>query len=502
MAPKVLVANRGEIAVRVMRTLREMGWGSVAVHSDPDREAPHVRAADAAVPLGGAKALESYLDQDKIIDAAKRSGADGIHPGYGFLAENVAFAKRVETEGLVFVGPTPENIALMGDKLEARKRVAARGVPMTPGSKEPVGPDEAADIAATIGFPILIKAAAGGGGKGMRVVRDPGALAEALEGAAREAKSAFSDARVYIERYVENPRHIEFQVLADGTGKTLHLHERECSVQRRYQKIIEESPSTALTPELREQMAAAAIAAAKAVGYRNAGTVEFLFSNGAFYFMEMNTRIQVEHPVTEMTTGLDLVRLQLEIAFGGKLALNQEDIRPRGHAIECRVYAEDPLKNFLPSPGTVHAVREPRSPWVRVDSGIADGTVISSLYDPILSKVIAWGAGREEARLRMVRALKEYVVLGVATPIPFLVDLLEHPAFVKGDYNTHLIADHFAAWQPHASDGERALALSAAAALFSLTSGSARTGGGAQRPGSGWPPVWESAGAFRHGERS
>jgi acetyl-CoA carboxylase biotin carboxylase subunit len=499
MAPKVLVANRGEIAVRVMRTLREMGWGSVAVHSDPDRAAPHVRAADAAVSLGGAKALESYLDQDKIIAAAKRSGADGIHPGYGFLAENAAFAKRVEAEGLVFVGPTPENIALMGDKLEARKRVAERGVPLTPGSKEPVGPGEAAGIAAEIGFPVLIKAAAGGGGKGMRVVREPGALAEALEGAAREAKSAFSDARVYIEKYVENPRHIEFQILADATGKTLHLYERECSVQRRYQKIIEESPSTALTPELREKMAQAAVAAAKAVGYRNAGTVEFLFSHGEFYFMEMNTRIQVEHPVTEMTTGLDLVKLQLEIAFGGKLALEQGDIKPRGHAIECRIYAEDPLKNFLPSPGTVHAVREPRSPWVRVDSGIADGTEVPPLYDPILSKVITWGTDRGEARRRMVRALQDYVVLGVATPIPFLLDLIEHPAFVRGEYDTHLLPDHFADWKPHASEGEQALALAAAAALFAATAaGAARTDGGTAR--SGWPPVWESAGALRHGE--
>jgi acetyl-CoA carboxylase biotin carboxylase subunit len=500
MAPKVLVANRGEIAVRVMRTLREMGWGSVAVHSDPDAAAPHVRAADAAVALGGAKALESYLDQDKIIAAAQKSGADGIHPGYGFLAENAAFAKRVEAEGLVFVGPTPENIALMGDKLAARKRVAERGVPLTPGSKEPVEAAEAAGIAASIGFPVLIKAAAGGGGKGMRVVRDPAALAEAIEGAAREAANAFSDPRVYIEKYVENPRHIEFQVLADASGKTLHLFERECSVQRRYQKIIEESPSTALTPELRAAMAEAAVAAARAVGYRNAGTVEFLFSRGAFYFMEMNTRIQVEHPVTEMTTGLDLVRLQLEIAFGGTLALEQGDIRPRGHAIECRVYAEDPLKNFLPSPGTVHAVREPRSPWVRIDSGIADGTAVPPLYDPILSKVIAWGADRGEARERMVRALGDYAVLGVATPIPFLLDLLQHPAFVRGEYDTHLIADHFADWKPHATEEEGALALAAAAALFAGTAARPRAGGGPVR--GGWPPIWESAGAFRHGEGS
>jgi acetyl-CoA carboxylase biotin carboxylase subunit len=498
MARRILIANRGEIAVRIVQSLKEFGWESVAVYSEADARAVHVRAADFSVCVGPPKALESYLNQDRLIEAARETGADGIHPGYGFLAENAKFAQKVLDAGLVWVGPKPENIEFMGDKLAARRKVAAAGVPITPGSDGPVNLEQGLALAKKIGYPLLIKAAAGGGGKGMRVVRTDGEMKEALEGASRESASAFSDSRVYIEKYMENPRHIEFQILADKAGKTLHMYERECSVQRRYQKIIEETPSMALDDKLRGERSHAAVEAAR---YENAGTVEFLFSEGRFYFLEMNTRIQVEHPVTEMTTGIDLVKWQMRIAFGEPLSLRQEDIRPRGHAIECRIYAEDPLKNFLPSPGRILLVREPSFPWLRIDSGIESGTEVPPFYDPILSKVITWGADRTAARERMLRALHDYVVLGVATPIPFLVDILNFPDFVKGKYTTHLIGDHFSGWAPTASKQEQALAFSLAAALFGSGDGKGMRSAGTQQSGMGGiPPAWESIGPFRHGE--
>ena len=498
MAHRILIANRGEIAVRIIQSLKELGWESVAVYSEADARAVHVKAADHAVCVGPPRALDSYLNQDRLIQAAGDLGADGVHPGYGFLAENAGFAQKVLDAGLVWVGPKPDNIAFMGDKLAARKKVSSAGVPITPGSDGPVTLDQALSTAGKIGYPILIKAAAGGGGKGMRVVRSDAGMKEALEGAGRESASAFSDARVYIEKYMEHPRHIEFQILADKHGKTLHLYERECSVQRRYQKIIEETPSMVLTPKVRAAMAHAAVEAARSVGYENAGTIEFLFSEGKFYFLEMNTRIQVEHPVTEMTTGIDLVKWQLKIAFGEPLTLEQDNIKPRGHAIECRIYAEDPLKNFLPSPGRIALVREPSFSNLRIDSGIASGSDVPPFYDPILSKVITWGTDRTEARERMLRALNEYVILGVATPIPFLVDILNHPKFIAGDYSTHLIGDHFSKWAPTASKEEQALAFGIAAALFSTDSGKDRKA--ASPSGGGMAPVWETVGAFRHGE--
>lgn len=467
MVKRILVANRGEIAIRVMKAIRALGWESVAIYSDPDRESYHLYFADIKAPLGGEKALDSYLNIEKIIEIAKKYKVDGIHPGYGFLAENPLFAKRVLEEGLVFVGPKPENIEILGDKLKARERVSSKGVPITPGTKEPVDFERAKKVALEIGFPVLLKAAAGGGGKAMKIVENEKDLEFALESSKREARSSFGDERVYIEKYLKNPRHIEFQILADKYGKILHFYERECSIQRRYQKIIEETPSTALTPDLRERMAEAAVEAAKAVGYENAGTVEFLFSEGNFYFLEVNTRIQVEHPVTEMTTGYDLVQLQLKLAFGETLQIEQENIKPRGSAMECRVYAENPLQNFLPSPGKIYFVREPDLNWVRIDSGIISGSEVPPFYDPILSKVITWGRSREEARKLMLKALEDYVILGVQTPIPFLIDILNHPEFIKGNINTHFISDYFSGWKPHSEIEEQKTVFALAGFLFS-----------------------------------
>lgn len=467
MAKRILISNRGEIAIRIMKAIRALGWESVAVFSEPDKESYHLNFADFKAPLGGEKALESYLNIEKIIKVAKKYKVDGIHPGYGFLAENPDFAKRVLGEGFVFIGPKPENIKLLGDKLEARERISKAGVPITPGSKEPITLEKAKALAKQIGLPILIKAAAGGGGKGMKIVQKEEELEQALESASREAKSAFGDERVYIEKYLENPRHIEFQILADKYGKVLHFYERECSIQRRYQKIIEETPSLALNEDLREKMAKAAIEVAKVVSYENAGTVEFLFSEGNFYFLEVNTRIQVEHPITELTTGYDLVQLQLKIAFGEPLEIEQNEIKPKGHSIECRIYAENPLQNFLPSPGKIYFVKEPNLNWVRVDSGIISGQVVPQHYDPILSKVITYGKDREEARKLMVKALKDYVILGVYTPIPFLIDILEHPAFIEGKINTHFIPDYFSDFKPHSNLEEQRKVFSIATLLFS-----------------------------------
>ncbi|RME50822.1 MAG: acetyl-CoA carboxylase biotin carboxylase subunit, partial [Deltaproteobacteria bacterium] len=426
MFEKVLVANRGEIAVRVIRALRELGVSSVAVHSEADAGALHVQLADEAVSIGPPPPRESYLAIETILEAARKTGAEAIHPGYGFLAENADFAQACHDAGITFIGPSPDAIRLMGNKVEARQTLQAAGIPLVPGTE-----GKAHDVAAITAeaekmrYPLLVKAAAGGGGKGMRIVARPEELERAITAAMREAEAAFGDRSVYVERYIENPRHIEFQILADAHGHTIHLFERECSIQRRHQKIVEETPSTALTPELRERMGAAAVAVARAVGYVNAGTVEFLLDpEGTFYFLEMNTRIQVEHPITEMTTGVDLVAWQIRIAAGGALTLRQEDLAQRGHAIECRIYAEDPEKGFLPAPGPILALHEPAGPGVRNDSGIYAGDRVTGFYDPILAKLIVWGADREAARQRMILALRDYVILGIPTTIGFLADLL------------------------------------------------------------------------------
>ncbi|WP_326829815.1 ATP-grasp domain-containing protein [Streptosporangium sp. NBC_01810] len=435
MFDTVLVANRGEIALRITRTLRRLGIRSVAVHSDADAGARHVREADVAVRLAG-----GYLDVDGILAAAAATGAQAVHPGYGFLAENAAFARRCAEAGLVFVGPPPEAVEAMGDKIRAKAAVSAAGVPVVPGGAEPG--DDLAEAAERVGLPALIKPSAGGGGKGMVLVRSAAELPEALASARRTAAAAFGDATLLIERFVENPRHIEIQVMADAHGGVIHLGERECSLQRRHQKIVEEAPSPLLDAATRAAMGAAAVEAARSVGYTGAGTVEFIVqgSTGDYYFMEMNTRLQVEHPVTELVTGLDLVELQLRVAAGEPLPLTQEQVRLDGHAVEARVYAEDPFRGFLPTGGRVLALREP--PGVRVDSGLLAGGVVGSDYDPMLSKVIAWGPDRASALRRLDGALAATAVLGVPTNIAFLRALIGHPAVVAGDLDTGLVERH------------------------------------------------------------
>jgi acetyl-CoA/propionyl-CoA carboxylase biotin carboxyl carrier protein len=431
---KVLVANRGEIAIRVFRALRELGIGSVAVYSDVDRSALHVVRADEAYALGGRTAAESYLDVAKLLDAAARSAAEAVHPGYGFLAENAGFARAVEEAGLVWIGPPAEAVELMGHKTVARARMQAAGVPIIPGTTDPVG--SAAEIAALgeeLGYPLLVKAAAGGGGKGMKVVRSADEAESAFASARREGQAYFADPAVYVERYLEDPRHVEVQVLADAHGSVIHLGERDCTIQRRHQKLVEESPSPAVSPELRERIGRIAVDAARAAGYRSAGTIEGLLApGGSYYFMEMNTRIQVEHTVTEMVTGVDLVREQILVAAGEPLSLRQEDVVLRGHAIECRINAEDPSNGFRPTPGRITSYREPAGPGVRVDSGVAAGSEVSDLYDPMVAKLIVHDADRERARLRMLRALEELEVGGVKTLAGFHRALLEHPCFVAG----------------------------------------------------------------------
>ncbi|OQX86182.1 acetyl-CoA carboxylase biotin carboxylase subunit [candidate division KSB1 bacterium 4484_87] len=445
MIKKILIANRGEIAVRIMRTCREMGIHSVAVYSEADQTARHVVYADEAYLLGPAPANESYLVIDKIIEIAKKSGADAIHPGYGFLAENPIFAQRVEENGLIFIGPKPKTIALLGDKMAARQIMEKANVPIVPGMKEPISStQEALQFAQEVGFPILLKAAAGGGGKGMRVVRQESEIEEMFLRAQSEAQSAFGDKRIYLEKYLEKPRHIEIQILADRYGNVIHLGERECSIQRRHQKVIEESPSPIVDEALRNKMGQTAVTAAKASGYVNAGTVEFLLDqDNNFYFLEVNTRLQVEHPVTELITGLDLVREQILIAAGEKLSLGQEDIQFHGHAIECRIYAEDPDNEFMPSVGTIFNYREPGGPGVRVDSGFSRGDTVPIYYDPIIAKLITWGQNRDQAISRMKRALDEYVIHGIQTIIPFHRRLFELKDFVTGNLSTHFIQEHF-----------------------------------------------------------
>jgi len=442
---KVLVANRGEITLRIFRTLKECGIATVAVYSEADRNAPHVRYADQAVCIGPAHASESYLRKEKIIDAARETGADAIHPGYGFLSENAAFAQAVIDAGLMFIGPSPESIRVMGSKLEAKRAAEAFSVPLVPGTTEPVSDTgEAKRIAASIGFPVLIKASAGGGGKGMRIVHSAGEFSAQLERARSEAKAAFGDNSVFIEKYVSSPRHIEFQIIGDRYGNIIHLFERECSIQRRHQKVIEEAPSSVLTPELRSAMGTAAVNAARSCGYYNAGTVEFILDDqNRFYFLEMNTRLQVEHPVTEMITGIDLVRLQVEVAEGKELPMKQHEVTIRGHAIEARVYAEDPVRNFMPDTGLLRVYQTPGGPGVRVDNGYEAGMEVPVYYDPMLAKLICHAATREEAIAKLIRAIDDFRVTGVSTTLPFCRFAAGHEAFRSGMFDTHFVEKHF-----------------------------------------------------------
>ncbi len=442
---RILIANRGEIAVRVMRSCKILGIETIAIYSKVDKDKPFVAIADYAECIGEANPIETYLNMEKIIKVAKDLKADAIHPGYGFLSENEEFAKLVQDNGIIFVGPSPDAIKKMGDKLEARKIAKSVGVPIVPGSENPItDTNEAIKIAKEIGLPILIKAAAGGGGKGMRIVYEESELESAIRGAKNEAMFAFGDDRVYIEKYVEEPHHIEVQILADKFGNVIALGERECSIQRRHQKVIEETPSPIITPDLREKLFESAIKIAKAVNYENAGTIEFLVDKDRnFYFLEMNTRLQVEHPVTEMVTGIDIVAEQIKIALGNKLSFSQEDIKPHGHAIECRIYAEDPFNNFLPSTGKITEIKQPSGPWIRIDAGIEAGNEITIHYDPMISKIIAWGRNRIEAIERMKIALNEYKIYGVKTTIPFCLWVMGNEFFRKGKYDTHFIKNYF-----------------------------------------------------------
>ena len=448
MFKKVLIANRGEIAVRIIKACQEMGIKTVAVYSEADRHSPHVELADESIDLGEPTPSESYLNIPKIIKSAMSIKAEAIHPGYGFLAENPDFAKACGDSGITFIGPTPEVIRLMGDKIEAKKTILQAKVPVIPGYHG-VKQDLPTLLkeGEKIGFPLLVKATAGGGGKGMRIVHSQDELEQSIESAKREAKSAFGNDSVFLEQYIDKPRHIEFQILADQHGNVIHLFERECSIQRRHQKIIEETPSPALTPSLRETMGKAAVAAAKTVGYTNAGTIEFMVDGKKnFYFMEMNTRLQVEHPITEATTGIDLVKWQLRIASGMPLTLKQSDITQRGHALECRIYAEDPSNGFLPSIGTLEKVEIPLGPNIRNDTGVETEFSVTPYYDPMLAKLTVSSENRNESIEKMLWALSHYVVLGVTTNISFLKKVLEHPEFVKGNITTHFIDDHFKEW--------------------------------------------------------
>jgi acetyl-CoA carboxylase biotin carboxylase subunit len=481
---KILIANRGEIAVRIIRACREMGIASVAVYSECDRTARHVRMADEAIAIGGNLASESYLRVDRLIDAARTSGADAVHPGYGFLAENEQFAAACRDAGLTFIGPTPEAIALMGSKTAARAAAIRAGMPVVPGTEQPLAADVAdaaiADVAASIGYPVMVKAVAGGGGKGMRVVTDPAQLSSAVRAARSEALAAFGDAAIYLERRLAHPRHIEVQLLADHHGTVLPFVERECSIQRRHQKVIEESPSPVVDPALREQITTAAAAVARSVGYTSAGTIECLLDDdGRFYFLEMNTRLQVEHPVTEMVTGIDLVQWQIRIARGERLDVDPaRALRPRGHAIECRVYAEDADAGFLPSPGRITGLRVPAGPGIRDDSGIEAGGEVPIFYDPMISKLVAWAEDRPRAIARLQRALDEYEVRGVRTSLPFFRWMLRQPAFAQGRFDTAYLDELLQqrAGQPFSTPDP---SLEEVAALAAALEHSGVTGGGA-----------------------
>lgn len=517
MFNKILIANRGEIAVRIIRACREMGIRTVAVYSEADAAALHTRLADEAVLLGPPPASESYLRHERIIAAARQTGCQAIHPGYGFLAENSDFAAAVVEAGLIFIGPDADVIRLMGSKTGAREVMQAAGVPVVPGyhgeesrgagehprelpgASGSGGDKEFLTAAEKIGFPLLVKAVAGGGGKGMRLVQAPADLPDALQSARREALHAFGDAQVYLEKYLAQPRHIEFQVFGDRYGHIVHLFERECSVQRRHQKIIEETPSPLLAEDesLRQRMGQAAVAAAKAVNYVNAGTIEFLVDTRRnFYFLEMNTRLQVEHPVTELVTGLDLVKWQLRVAAGEVLPFQQSDLSQRGHALECRIYAEDPANNFLPATGRVLHLVEPIGPGIRLDSSLTSGAEVSPYYDPLLAKLIAFSENRRETIQKMIAVLKQYVILGVTTNISFLGDLLAHEAFQQSDLNTDLVEHYFDNWQP---EGSSDLAL-IAAAMAEMMEGNeeARKRGGEEASSDPYNP-WRELSNFRIG---
>jgi acetyl-CoA carboxylase biotin carboxylase subunit len=464
---KLLVANRGEIALRIMRTCREMGIATVAVYSTVDRNMLHVRYADEAYHIGEGPPLESYLNYHKILDVAKTAGVDAVHPGYGFLSERTEFARACADAGITFIGPSPESVTLLGDKVTARRTMIAAGVPVVPGTEGRVNADEALRLAPGIGFPLMIKAAAGGGGKGIRLVRSEAEVENAVRVASSEAQSAFGDGGVFLERYLSPVRHVEIQILADTQGNAVALGERECSVQRRHQKLLEESPSPVISQRTREKMMAAGVAAAKASGYYNAGTVEFLYdpSVDEFFFLEVNTRLQVEHPVTEWLTGRDLVRDQIRIAAGEPLGFTQDNVQLRGHAIECRIAAEDPYNNYLPSLGRIGFVSEPSGPGVRVDSSIFSGIEIPYFYDPMLAKLICWGADRTQAIERMKRALSEYIIVGVQTNIPFHLQLLNDPRFVAGEVHTGFLDSDFKMEEPSAHDEDETVALLVAAVM-------------------------------------
>ena len=489
---KVLVANRGEIAVRILRACRELGLKTVAVYSDVDRSALHVRYADEAYPIGPGPARDSYLRIDRIIDVAIRAKADAIHPGYGFLAENPLFAQACLEAGITFVGPDHQAIRMMGNKVAARRAMSAAGIPIVPGSDDEAFWDEGAlDAAERLGYPLLIKAASGGGGKGMRVVHSPEELPHALTVARREAEASFGDGTVFLESVVEGARHIEFQILGDSYGRVIHLGERECSLQRRHQKVIEEAPSRALDGELRQRMGQVAVQVARTAKYVNAGTVEFLLDEDKnFYFLEMNSRLQVEHPVTEMVTGIDIVKEQLRIASGRKLRYGQDDVEVRGWAFECRILAEDPYNGFRPSIGRVTGLYEPTGPGVRVESGIYEGFEVSLYYDSMISKLIVWGETRGEALLRMRRALEEYRIIGIKTNIPFHQQMMDSTRFIGGQFDTTFVENRFAMIEPEREEQRETAAIAAALLVHNK-------GWPAASPQRSEPSLWKQVGRWR-----
>ncbi len=455
---KILVANRGEIALRILRTAKEMEIKTVAVFSEADRNALHVRYADEAALLGPPASSQSYLREDKIIEVCKDLGVDAIHPGYGFLSENASFAKKSAENGIIFIGPSPEAIKTMGNKLAAKKAVSHYDIPMVPGTDHAISElKDALKIGKEIGYPLLIKASAGGGGKGMRVVSKAADLEEEMNRAISEATSAFGDGSIFIEKYIESNKHIEVQILGDSHGNIIHLNERECSIQRRHQKVIEEAPSMVISDQQRQELGEAAINVARACNYTSAGTVEFIYDKGKFYFLEMNTRLQVEHPVTEFITGIDLVREQINIAEGKPLSVRQEDIKINGHSFEVRVYAEDPENNFMPDVGTLSTYVRPQGPGVRVDDGFEQGMEIPIYYDPMIAKLIVHGQNREEARLRMLRAIEEYEITGIKTTLPFCHYVFKHKVFIDGSFDTRFVDDYFTPEKLHQANDEEEL---------------------------------------------
>ncbi|MEM7115563.1 MAG: acetyl-CoA carboxylase biotin carboxylase subunit [Chloroflexota bacterium] len=498
MFKKILVANRGEIAKRIFAACRELGVASIAIYSDADAGAGWVKTADFAYPLGGTTAADSYLNQEKIFAIATAAGVDAIHPGYGFLSENAGFAANCAAHGIKFIGPSPEAMRVMGSKASAREVATQAGVPVTPGV-DGAGKSDAEMVAAAaeIGYPVLIKASAGGGGKGMRIVERTEDFLDALQAARSEAANSFGDDHILLEKFFTSIHHIEIQILGDERGKVLHLFERECSIQRRHQKIIEESPSPTISDELRQEIAKAAVSLAEAAGYASAGTVEFMVTeDGSFYLLEMNTRLQVEHPITELVTGVDLAKWQIRIAAGKPLTLTQDGIDQRGHAIECRIYAEDPANHFLPSINTISHCEFPTMPNVRIDAGIATGEAVTPFYDPMLAKVIVWGRTRAEAIERMISTLQQSIIIGVTTNIPYLLDILAEPHFQRGETTTHYLVQHFAGWQPQATlDEELLLAIGA----FELLVGGGKTAvSSSTSQAEAQPTPWATASRWRN----